>query len=75
MVSLVLSVTVLGLVAEPLGDTPNFISICDGVFRKFLGLSEFFFIRIGIGLWVAGYRYCMLGTFDALIGHVKVLRT
>ena len=25
------------------------LSQCDGVFREFLGLSEFFFIRIGIG--------------------------
>ena len=49
MVSLVYSATGLGLIAEPQGGTHLIVSLCDGVFRDFGGLSEFFFIRIGIG--------------------------
>ena len=28
------------------------VSLCNGLFREFLGLSEFLFIRIGIGYWL-----------------------
>ena len=48
MVSLVYSVTGLGLIAEPQGGTHLIVSLCDGVFREILGLSEFLFIGIRI---------------------------
>ena len=35
------------------------VSLCNGLFREFLGLSEFLFIRIGIGY----YGYCMCRYF------------
>ena len=38
----------LGLVAEPLGGIHLILSLCDGVFREILGLSEFLFIGIRI---------------------------
>ena len=46
MVSLVYSVTGLGLIAEPQGGTHLIVSLCDGVFREILGLSEFLFIFV-----------------------------